>query len=89
MGNSSSQTKSNGEITLSDPVTSFRPVYNQNDMEEDDGTSFSLADSGLTLAKYAKKALSGANASLMVTFGLFVMLLLSVVKLVKGKDKRD
>lgn len=88
LGNSSPQAKSNGEITLSDPVTSFRPVYNQDDNSEDDGTSFSLAESGITLAKYAKKMLSGTGASLLVTFGLFMMLLMSVFKLVKEKITR-
>ena len=81
--NNQAQNKSNSEITLSGPVSSFRPVYNQNDAEEEDSSMFG---SGLTVLKSAKNALGGEKIGWVVTFGLLVMLIMSGMKLIKGKD---
>lgn len=84
LGNTASQPKSNGEITLSDPVSSFRPVYNED--ESQDESSFSFVGAGAPLISVAKKVMNNQQFSWMITCGLFSILVLSGLKLVKGKD---
>lgn len=84
LGNSGAQAKSKGEITLSGPMNSFRPVYKEGNNEEE--TTFSLANSGGSIIAYAKKIMNNEKLSWMVTFGLFAILILCGMKLIKGKD---
>lgn len=85
LGNSEAPTKSNGEITLSDPMNSFRPVYKES-TDEDESATISLANAGGSLIKYSKKVLNSGKSSWLVTFGLFALLILNGMKLIKGKD---
>lgn len=80
MGNTEKQTKPSDEIVLNSPMESYRPVYNNSDNEEEIGISAS------TIARYAQNAFKNDKVSWMVTFGLFAVLLLSGIKLIKGKD---
>lgn len=84
LGNSGAQNKPADAITLSEPMNSFRPVYKESTNEDE--TSFSLADSGSSLIQVAKKIMGNEKLSWMVTFGLFAILALSGIKLIKGKD---
>ena len=85
LDNSQTPNKTSGEIVLSGPMNSYKPVYqdNKNTQEE---TGFAFASSKSTLVKYAKRILKNDKLSWMVAFGLFSMLLLSGMKLIKGKD---
>lgn len=83
LGNSNSQNKAGGEIVLSDPVNSYRPVYN-NDNEEN--TSFDLSTASGSFVKGFKQVLKDQRTSWALTLGLFLLLLLSGMKLIKGND---
>lgn len=80
MGNTEKQTKPSGEIVLNSPMESYRPVYDNSNNDEEIGIS------SATIARYAKKALKNDKISWLITFCLFSMLLLSGMKLIKGKD---
>lgn len=84
LGNSGAQNKPANAITLSEPMTSFRPVYNENNAEDE--ASFSLDNTTKSLIPYAKKLLGDEKLGWLVTFGLFTILLLNGIKLIKGKD---
>lgn len=75
--------KSSGEIVLSEPTTAYRPIYNET---QNDNSEFSFMPSGMSVSLIVKKLAKGLKANWMITFGLFVMLVLSGMKLVKGKD---
>lgn len=80
LNNTSGQTKPSGEITLSDPMNSYRPVYNKD--ESQDETEISLG----SILSVAKRILKNDSVNWTVTFGLFTILLVMGIKLIKGKD---
>lgn len=80
LNNTAGQTKPSGEITLSDPMNSYRPVYNQDDNQDE--TEISLG----SILTVAKRVLKNDSINWMVTFGLFTLLLVMGMKLIKGKD---
>lgn len=80
------QNKSTGEVVLSDPVDSYKPVYDQNANDEED-TGFSLAGamSG-PVGQSIKKVLKNEKVSWMAAFGLFAMIIIGGIKTIKGND---
>lgn len=78
------QNKTADEIILNEPMSSYEPVYNNNEDEEDAG--FSLASASSSATKHLKKILKNEKISWMVTFGLFLIIVLSGIKTIKGKD---
>lgn len=85
LNKNSGEKEPTGEVVLSGPVNSYRPVYdNSGNLEDED--SFSMAGATSSLAKHMKKALKGGNMNWMITTGLFILLLVSGIKSIKGKD---
>lgn len=84
LGNTATQTKPEKEIVLNAPMNSYKPVYEED--ESQDEAVISLDGIALSAAKGLKNALKNDKASWMITFGLFALLIMSGVKLVKGKD---
>lgn len=80
LNNSPNQTKPSGEITLNDPMNSYRPVYNKDANQEE--TEISLG----SILSAAKRILKNDSVNWAVTFGLFTILLIMGIKLVRGKD---
>lgn len=80
LGNTAQQTKPSEEIVLSGPMESYRPIYNKNDNQDE--TEISL-EGGLSLLK---RALKNDKINWMISFGLFAMLIVMGIKLIKGKD---
>lgn len=72
------------ELILNEPISSYKPVYDDSMDEED--TGFSLAGTSGSAVKRIKKILKNEKISWMVTFGLFSILVLSGIKTIKGKD---
>jgi len=74
------------ELILNEPMTSYKPVYDQTiDEESDAGFSLAGALSGST-AKGVKKALKSDKVTLILGIGMVVMFILSGIKTIKGKD---
>lgn len=76
--------KTTDEIVLNEPMSSYEPVYNDNQDEEDTGVSLTGVSS--SAVKYLKSIFKNEKISWMVTFGLFAILVLSGLKTIKGKD---
>lgn len=72
------------EIVLSSPVSSYEPVYN--DDESQDESVISLDGVGLSVVKGLKNAIKDDKINWMTTFCLFALLIASGMKLIKGKD---
>ena len=70
------------EIVLSDPISSYEPVYQESVDQEK--TSFEEA-TGYLIPRI-KKVLKNEKISWMITFGLFAILLSGGMKLFRGKD---
>lgn len=83
LGNTEKQVKESDEIILNGPMDSYKPVYTDNGEEE---TGLSLATAGGSILRHLKNILKNEKISWMITFGLFAILLLSGMKLIKGKD---
>lgn len=76
--------KRESEIVLSEPMQSYKPVYQETQNET---SSFSLEEAMASpAARYTKKILKNEKISWLITFGLFSILLLGGLKTVKGKD---
>ena len=75
---------STGEVTLSDPINSYRPVYNNNDEEDTSGFSFTEGLGSFT--KTLKNILHNEKISWLVAFGLFTIIVLKGLQTIKGKD---
>lgn len=80
---SEKQNKTADELVLNEPMSSYKPVYDDTD-EEDAG--FSLTGASGSVARRLKNILKNEKISWMVTFGLFSILVLSGIKTIKGKD---
>lgn len=79
---SAQQNKSADELVLNKPMDSYKPVYDNNNNEEE--TSISLV--GSSVVRHLKNILKNEKASWMITFVLFAIFLISGLKLIKGKD---
>lgn len=79
---SQKQEKASDELVLNGPMTSYKPVYNDNGDEEESG--FALA--GASASKYLKKALKNEKISWMIAFGLFAVIIIGGSKFIRGKD---
>lgn len=77
--------KSSGEVVLSEPVNSYRPVYNQDQNDEEEGLSLGGVSS--SAARHLKKMFKGDRLNTLMAFGLFAMIIMSGLKsIIKGKD---
>lgn len=76
------QEKKSDELILNGPMESYKPVYNDNNDEEETG----LALAGASVTKCIKKILKNEKISWMITFGLFAVILVIGLKFIKGKD---
>lgn len=85
--NSQKENADENSITLSGPVESYKPVYSNDALGEEETGGFSLSSimSG-TGAKYAKKALKSDKFSWMLATGLFMIVIMNGLKSIKAKD---
>lgn len=81
---SEKQNKSVDELLLNEPISSYKPVYDNSQDEEE--SSFSFSEASSFAVKNIKKILKNEKISWMLTCGLFVILVLSGIKTIKGKD---
>lgn len=81
---SKEKTQSNdNEIVLSEPISSYKPVYNDSiDNEED---TFSAILNSSTLKKI-KKALKHEKVTVTIAVGMLSIFFLSAIKIIKGND---
>lgn len=80
---SEKQNKTADELILNEPMSSYKPVY---DNSEDEDAGFSLTGTSGSVARHLKNIFKNEKISWMVTFGLFSILVLSGIKTIKGKD---
>lgn len=80
LDNSVQSNKASDEILLSQPMESYKPVYNQSQNNEEE---VSLSSSA---AKYLKKALKSQKAGWVLAMGFLSIFLMSGMKLIKGND---
>lgn len=78
------QNKPSSEVVLSDPVTSYRPVYD--DSGDDEGSGFSISAEAATVKKVLKNVVHDEKISWLAVFGLLAIFLLRGIKTVKNKD---
>lgn len=81
---SQKQNKTSDELVLNDPISSYKPVYDGSQNEED--ASFSMTDIPTAAAEHIKNLLKNQKISWLITIGLFSIVVLSGMKLIKGKD---
>lgn len=72
------------DITLSQPVEAYKPVYNDV-LEEEAPSSLSMIKAS-PAAHYVKNLLKNEKVSWIITFGLFTIMVLSGMKVVRGND---
>lgn len=77
LGNTSTQNKPSSEVVLSNPMSSYKPVYDNSMDEEDTGFSFATFVTRLLKSKKIGGLLTCAGIALLVVSGL---------KTIKGKD---
>lgn len=77
LGNSQTQSKPSSEVVLSNPMSSYKPVYDDSTDDEDAGFSFAAFLTRLLKSKKIGGLLTCAGIALLVTSGL---------KTIKGKD---
>lgn len=77
LGNNETQNKPSSEVVLSNPMSSYKPVYDNSMDEEDTGFSFSAFMTKLLKSKKISGLLTCAGIALLVTSGL---------RAIKGKD---
>lgn len=77
LGNNQTQSKPSSEVVLSNPMSSYKPVYDDSMDDEDAGFSFSAFLTKLLKSKKIGALLTCAGIALLVTSGL---------KTIKGKD---
>jgi len=83
LGNTAKENKPADEIVLSDPTNSYRPVYNQDNGEND---GFDFAGTSSSVLKGVKNIFKDQKTSWTVTLSLFALLLVCGIKLIKSKD---
>lgn len=72
------------ELVLNEPISSYKPVYEQNVDDEDAGIS--MSNISTAVASQAKNLLKNEKISWLIICGLFSIVILSGMKLIKGKD---
>jgi len=81
---SEAQAKKGDELVLNAPMQSYKPVYdNSADAEE---TGFSIAGASHSASRHLKKILHNEKISWMIAFGLFSIIVLGGIKMIKGND---
>lgn len=83
LDNSEKQSKATDEITLSDPVEAYTPVYQDNTSEDE---NFSFTGSAVSAAKNLKDAFQNDRLTLLTVFGIFTIIVLSGIKAIKKND---
>lgn len=78
------QDKPKDELVLNAPMKSYKPVYDENSQDEEEGFSFARASH--SAIGYAKKMLHSDKISFTIIFGLFAIIILGGIKTIKGKD---
>lgn len=78
------QAEASDEIVLNGPMSSYKPVYD--DSADSDDSGFSMASVTAPAAKHIKNILKNEKISWIVTFGLFSIIILAGVKIIRGKD---
>lgn len=78
------QAEASDEIVLNHPINSYKPVYD--DSADSDGSGFSIASAAGPAAKHIKNILKNEKISWMIAFGLFSIILLAGIKIIRGKD---
>lgn len=78
------QTAASDEIVLNHPMNSYKPVYD--DSADSDDSGFSMASITTPAAKQIKNILKNEKISWTVAFGLFSIIILAGVKIIRGKD---
>lgn len=81
---SQKQSSASDEIVLNGPMNSYKPVYD--DSADSDDSGFSMASVTAPAAKHIKNILKNEKISWTITFGLFSIIILAGVKIIKGKD---
>lgn len=77
---SENKKKATDEIVLSDPVSSYSPVYDNSDEENQEGFLAGSVGKGL------KNALKSDKTTWLMTIGLLFMFVMSGIKLMKGNE---
>lgn len=83
LDNSEKPNKTTDELVLNEPVSSYKPVYDNSD---EDNAGFSFGGASGSFVKHLKKIFKNEKLSWLVTCGLFSLLVLSGIKTIKGKD---
>lgn len=78
------QAEASDEIVLNHPMNSYKPVYD--DSANSDDSDFSLSAVTAPAAKHIKNILKNEKISWTVAFGLFSIIILAGVKIIRGKD---
>ncbi|MDD3436656.1 MAG: hypothetical protein PHC64_05845 [Candidatus Gastranaerophilales bacterium] len=76
--------KTADELVLNGPVNSYKPVYSPE--KNDNDNRFSLATASSAAPRYIKKAVKSGKANLLMTFGLFILLVVSGFRTIKRND---
>lgn len=81
---SAKQDKVTDELVLNGPMNTYKPVYNETADKDNGGLSLSGAASSVT--RHLKSATKGNRLNLLMTMGIFGILLISGFKAIKGND---
>lgn len=85
LDNTNEQKKPAGEITLSGPMESYRPVYDKS-ADGEESSNFSLSNAMGSMSGSVKDMFKSKKISWMITIGLFVLIVLNGMKNFKNKD---
>lgn len=83
LGKSEQQNKSTDEIVLNDPMSSYKPVY---DNDQDEEAGISLAGISSSVSRHLKNIFKNEKISWAIACGLFAIIILGGIKTIKGKD---
>lgn len=84
LNKSEKQNKTADELLLNEPISSYKPIYDNSQDQEESNFSFETASS--FAVRNLKKILKNEKISWAIAFGLFSILVLSGIKTIKGKD---
>lgn len=72
------------ELVLNNPMNSYKPVYD--DSDDADNSGFSMTAVSGPAVKQIKNIMKNEKISWMVAFGLFSIIILAGIKVIKGND---
>lgn len=84
LGKSEQQNKAKDEIVLNDPMSSYKPVYD--DSQDDEEAGISLAGISSSASRHLKNIFKNEKISWTIVCGLFAIIILGGIKTIKGKD---